>query len=258
MYSYTTRAVRFSTIILFAVLGFSQLTAQSMAIADVVVAGNATRVDVPISINIPDSISAIQLSVLWSEDKLRLDSLTYSSAFRSENFTVLSNVLEHNEIRIGVIPVFSHISTFGFTEDSAAFVLSFTLLSDFKGSAEVRFNPDFPIAFSDYYGNHIPSTILNGTITSPEQTTSNRNVSPSAGGISVYPNPANSKIRLSGLSNNSRNSDASIIDEQGRELWSGKLSNASLAIPKQLPNGNYWLVLKLKDGICSKQVVILR
>jgi hypothetical protein len=229
-----------------------------MTIADVIVEENVTRVDVPISINIPDSISAILLSVIWPEDKLRLDSLTYSSAFGNDDFTVVSNVLSNNEIRIGVLPVSSHLSIFDFTEDSAAFVLSFTLLSDFKGSAEVRFNPDFPIGFTDYYANNVSTSNIDGTITSRDETTSVRSISPSAANVSVFPNPAQNILKLNGLPNSSRNAKVAIINEFGRNLWSGQLTNSSLDLPDHLPNGRYWLTLKLKDGICSKQVVILR
>lgn len=236
----------------------TSLSAQSMSVANVVVEENATHVHVPISVSLPDSASAIQLSIIWPETELRLDSLSFSLAFMAEDFNVVSNVLSDNEVRIGVLPVSSHLSVFGFAADTAAFVLSFTLMGDFKGATDVRFNPDFPIAFSDYYGNHIPATITNGTITFPDQTTSNRNLSHSAANISVFPNPAQDILQVNGLPNSDRNGKAAIIDGLGRELWAGRLDDAGLTLPAQLPNGHYWLVLQLEDGTCSKPVVISR
>ncbi len=243
-----------------ALFGGAFLPAQSMRILDVVVQEGGTLVEVPILISAPDSAAAIQFSIIWPPEKLRLDSLKVSPVLQNGNFTVLSNRLGDNEIRVIVVPVIATgLRDFlVFEEDSAAFRLSFELLRDFKGSAEVRFNPDFPTAFSDNLANHIPATVQNGTITYSGNPTSNQRIDAWAELIQVSPNPVQNQLRITGFPASDRLRSVHLLDNLGRKCWSGQLTDAPLALPESLGNGLYWLVLDLRGGICTKRVVVLR
>jgi hypothetical protein len=244
----------FTLIVLF---GTSFLNAQSLVIPDVKVEEGATMVDVPIYVNAPDSASALQFGLVWAPLKLRLDTVKFSLALQDRNFSTVFNQPEDGEVRVLVVPAAGVLDVFSFTEDSAAVVFTFELLSDFKGSAELRFNPNLPAGFSDFYANHISATEQNGSIFSDE-VTSIQNIAPSTANINVYPNPVKNNLQITGLPDGYRQSEVYIMDKLGRRLWSSKLTEPAVLLPEALPNGLYWLVINLEEGTCSKPIVILR
>lgn len=254
----SNRIVPLLAVLFFVLEGAGCLNAQSLRIANVLVEDDDTRVDVPVYVNAIDSAASFQFGVVWPTLKLRLDTLKFSQPLLDGNFMTLSSRPADGEVRILVVPAPGSLDLIPFSEDSVAVVLTFELLNDFKGFADVRFNEDFPSGFGDRFANRISVTMSDGSITDPDQVTSSQNIAPSTVNIKVYPNPARNNLQLTGLPDNYRQSEVYIMDKLGRRLWSSKLTEPAVLLPKALPNGLYWLVINLEEGTCSKPIVILR
>ena len=77
--------------------------------------------------------------------------------------------------------------------------------------------------------------------------------------LSIYPNPASSKLFLSGLNENFNNGEISVLDFSGRKIFSQKISSHQNEIDvSSLPNGVYLLELKNEDEMITKKFEVSR
>ena len=77
--------------------------------------------------------------------------------------------------------------------------------------------------------------------------------------LSIYPNPASSKLFLSCLNENFNNGEISVLDFSGRKIFSQKISSHQNEIDvSSLPNGVYLLELKNEDEMITKKFEVSR
>lgn len=183
-----------------AFLASSVLLAQSFRLADVIVDADARTVDVPVYITVTDSAVALQFSIIWKENELRLDTVTFNATRENERFETLFNRVGGGEVRVVLFPTGRIEDILSFAEDTATFTLSFELINEFKGFTELRFNPDYPVALSGFYGNRILATTSDGSISYADEPTATQEPTNLAETIEVYPNPARQTLWFKGFS----------------------------------------------------------
>ncbi|WP_187271145.1 T9SS type A sorting domain-containing protein [Neolewinella aurantiaca] len=246
------------SLILIVVTSVSFLKAQRLWIPNIETHAENTTVEVPIYITVTDSLSSVQLSVLWDSEQLVLDTLIFAPHLTNlDGATTMYSVLSEQEMR--AVAVSSQAGeTDPFAPDSLLLTMHFRLTDKFTGDADIIFNPEFSTFFAHHDAYRVDPELQGGNISTAGNTTAlEANVS-QTNSISLFPNPVSETFMLRTEETSLRNAKYQLTDTAGKLVNHGKLVNGQGDVPDHFPDGTYVLTLFSGKNRISTQIIIQR
>lgn len=236
------------------------LYSQQVNISNATITEGSDIVEVPVLISFPDSTLGFQLSIVWNEDELTLDTIVFNQVLLNQRILADYSNPNEGELRVLVQPAPPHFDIINFEKDSVGFSIFFRVTEQFNGNTELNFNhPDFPTIFAVGIDPSIAvlATVSGGSVSTSDGTVSVKPVTADVP-LKVYPNPVSKQFTLSGLPATATNPDFKVIDALGRIVLQGVLENTTLELPASIDSGAYWLSVTTDIGTYVEPFVVRR
>jgi len=236
-----------------------QIHAQRIWMPNLEVQEGNSSIELPMYLSVTDSLSSLQLSVLWDAEQLRLDTLIFPSHLANLNGHVLMyNVLSEQEMRAIIVNNSLESITDPFKPDSLLLTMHFQLTDKFTGAADIIFNPEFQTFFAHYDVYRVFPELQGGGISAPNNTTSLWSQANQSSIIRLFPNPVTTTFNLLTEDPGLKNTAYTLLDVMGRKVARGNLVNGQGEIPNSLPNGTYFLTLRAEKSQLTAKLIVKR
>jgi hypothetical protein len=235
------------------------IQAQRIWIPNIEIQEGDTIVDVPIYLTVTDSLTSIQLSVLWPSEELKLDTLIFAPHLYSSDDPMMTySVLSEQEMRTVITNSSAGVTPDPFASDSLLLTIRFQITDKFTGAVDIVFNPDFQNFLVHFDVYPVFPELEGGGVSSSSSTTSLWGNSSQPYTISLSPNPVTHTYNLLTEKPELKNAVYQLIDAMGRKVDRGTLTNGQGEVPNHLPNGTYFLTLHEGNNQITTRLIIKR